>query len=138
LQSVTEAIQGFSDIATLNPAGLPFREGSGIRYDTSLSTALRDLYVTNDSTINFKLGLEFEPRYKRIVEQFPRFPFAYVALAESMRYRGDPQFPRFPFAYVALAESMRYRGDPLWREYAKKAVSILEKTTTIEGHDRTL
>jgi hypothetical protein len=114
LQSVTEAVRGFSDIATLNPAGLPFRERSGIRYDSPLSTALRDLYVTTDSTINFKLGLEFEPRYKRIVEQFPRFPFAYVALAESMRYRGDSS----------------------WREYAQKAVSILEKTTTIDGHDR--
>ena len=114
LQNVTETVRGFSDVATLNPAGLPFREGVGIKYDSPLSTALRDLYVITDSTINFKLGLQFEPQYKRIIEQFPRFPFAYLALAESMRSRGDSS----------------------WREYAQKGVSILEKTVTIEGHDR--
>jgi len=113
LQSTTEAVRGFSDVAKLNPAGLPFREGKGIRYDTPLSTALRDLYVTTDSTIAFKLGLQFEPQYKRIIEEFPRFPFAYLALVQSMRSRGDPS----------------------WREYAQKGVSILEKTVTIEGHD---
>jgi hypothetical protein len=114
LENVTEAVRGFSDVAVLNPAGLPFREGVGIKYDTPLSTALRGSYVTTETTYNFKLGREFEPQYERIIEQFPRFPFAYLALAESMRSRGEPS----------------------WREYAQKGVSILEKTVTIEGHDR--
>jgi hypothetical protein len=103
----------YFDVSRLNPAGLPFREGKGIRIDTPLATAMRDLYITTDSTIAFKLGQEFEPRYRAVINQFPRFPFG----------------------YFALAESMRHRGDPAWREFAQKAISILEKTTTIEGHD---
>jgi len=114
LQTVTDAVRGFSDVSQLNPAGLPFREGTGIRYDSPLSTALRDLYVVRDSIINFKLGEEFEPKYRAIIDQFPRFPFGYFALAESLRHRGDQS----------------------WRDYAHKAVAIFEKTTMIDGHDR--
>jgi hypothetical protein len=113
LQNVTEAVRGFSDMAQLDAAGLPFRESGSIRYDSPLSTALRDLYVSADSQMHFKLGQEFEPKYRAIINDFPRFPFAYFALAESLRLRGDPS----------------------WREYATKAMSILEKTTMIEGHN---
>jgi hypothetical protein len=45
LENVTEALRGFSDVAQLDAAGLPFREGGSIRYDSPLSTALRDLYI---------------------------------------------------------------------------------------------
>jgi hypothetical protein len=114
VEAATEAVRGFSDMATLLPTGLPFVEGQGIKYDTPLSTALRDLYVTTGSRISFKCGSQFEPQYKEIIEQFPRFPFT----------------------YLALAECMRTRGDPAWREYAQKGVSILEKTVTIEGHNQ--
>jgi hypothetical protein len=103
----------YFEVSRCNPAGLPFREGKGIRYDTPLATELRDCYVIPDSTINFKLGQQFESRYTTVISQFPRFPFG----------------------YFALAESMRQRGDPAWREFAQKAISILEKTTAIEGHD---
>jgi hypothetical protein len=113
LQDVTEAIRAFSDVAALNPTGLPVYEGAGIRYDTPLSTLLRDMYIVTDSKIHFKLGPQFEARYHAVISQNSRFPFG----------------------YFALAESMRNRGDPAWRQYAEKAVSILEKTTTIEGHD---
>ena len=114
LQNVTDALRGFSDVSQLNPAGLPFREGTGIRIDSPLSAALRDLYVVRDSIINFKLGEEFEPKYRAIIEQFPRFPFGYFALAESLRHRGEAN----------------------WRDYAQKAAVIFEKTTIIDGHDR--
>jgi hypothetical protein len=103
----------YFEVSRFNPAGLPFREGKGIRYDTPLSTAMRDLYVITDSKIGFKLGKQFEPRYRTVIKQFPQFPFG----------------------YFALAESMRQRGDPAWREFAQTAISILEKTTSIEGHD---
>jgi hypothetical protein len=112
LHTLTDKSNYF-EVSRLNPTGLPFREGKGIRYDTPLSTALRDLYVITDSTIAFKLGEQFEPRYRTVIKQFPRFPFA----------------------YVALAESLQHRGDPAWREFARKGISILEKTTAIEGHD---
>ena len=113
LEEVTETVRGYSDMAALNPAGLPFKEGKGIRFDSPLSNALRDLYIIQNSKLHFKLGEEFENKYREIIQQFPRFPFAYLALAESLRHRGNPN----------------------WRDYANKAVSILHKTTKIEGHD---
>jgi hypothetical protein len=114
LQDVTDAVRAFSDVSRLDPTGAPFR-GSGIQYNSALCTALRDLYIdTGNDPAHFKLGREFEPRYRAVIDQFPRFPFG----------------------YFALTESLRNRGDPTWREYAEKAVTILEKTTSIEGHEQ--
>ena len=113
LKSVADAVQTYSDIARLNPTGLPFREGSGIRFDSPLSSELRDLYVVTGSKIHFKLGEEFEPKYRAIVEQFPRFPFGHFALAQSLLHRGDPE----------------------WRKHAERAKATFEKSTMIAGHD---
>lgn len=114
LKQITEIIRTFSDVSVLNPAGMPFKEGKGIQYDSPLSTALRDLYIIKDTKIHFKLGEQYEAQYRRIMEQFPRFPFAYFALAQSLKRREDPN----------------------WRTYAEQAIAILEKTTMIEGHKR--
>ena len=114
LKQVTEAVRVFNDMSMLDPDGLPFKEGKGIQYDSPLSTALRDLYIIKDTKIHFKLGEQYEAQYRRIIEQFPRFPFAYFALAELLKRRGDPN----------------------WRRYAEQAIAILEKTTMIEGHKR--
>jgi hypothetical protein len=113
LKDVTQALRSFTDVAQLNPTGLPFIEGGSIRYDTPLSVAMRGLYIIGDGVINFKLGKEFEPRYRSIIEKHPRFPFGYFALTEFLRSRDDPD----------------------WINYAKQAVAIFEKTTMIEGHD---
>jgi hypothetical protein len=113
LREVTEVVREFSDIADLNPAGLPFREGKNIRYDAPLPNALRDLYVIHDDKLNYKLGEEYEERYRSIIAQFPRFPFGYVGLAESLKHRGNSH----------------------WRDYAERGVAILQKTTLIGGHD---
>lgn len=114
LRQMTEIVAGFSDMAGLNPAGLPFKEGKNIRYDGPLPNALRDLYVIEDNKIHFKLGREFENQYRRIIAEHPRFPFAYLGLVESLRHRGDPG----------------------WRAYAEQAIAILRKTTLIAGHDK--
>lgn len=114
LKQVAEAVRAFNDMSMLDPDGLPFKEGKGIRYDSPLSTALKDLYIIKDTKIHLKLGEQYETQYRRIIEQFPRFPFAYFGLVESLKRRGDPN----------------------WRTYAEQAIAILEKTTMIEGHKR--
>lgn len=114
LKQVVEAVRTFQDMSMLDPTGLPFNVGKGIQYDSPLSTALRDLYIIKGAEVHFKLGEQYEVQYRRIIEQFPRFPFAYFALAESLKRRGDPN----------------------WRTYAEQASGILEKTTMIEGHKR--
>jgi hypothetical protein len=113
LHSITEAVRAFSDVSRLDPTGVPFR-GAGMQYNSPLAAAFRDLYIGSGDTIHFKLGQDFEPKYRAIIDQFPRFPFGYFALAESLRSRGDPS----------------------WRQYAAKAIAILENTTLIEGHEQ--
>ncbi len=44
------------------------------------------------------------------------------------------RYPKFPFAYYALAFCLSQRGDSSWRGYAIKAAEILSKTTMIDGH----
>ena len=46
------------------------------------------------------------------------------------------RFPEFPFPYAALAICFKVRNNEEWKEYAKKAVAILEITTTINGHSK--
>jgi len=101
-------------MAQLNPAGLPFKEGSGIRFDSSLSTALRDCYVVRGETINFKIDADYESRYRQIIAEYPRFPFAYLALVETLRNESKPE----------------------WREVAQKGLDIFKRTTAIAGHNR--
>ena len=114
LQNTAETTRDYADMAQLNPAGLPFKEGTGIRFDSPLSTALRGCYVVRGEIINFKIDAEHEPRYRQIIADYPRFPFAYLALVETLRNEGKPE----------------------WREVAKKGVDILKQTTAIAGHDK--
>jgi hypothetical protein len=44
------------------------------------------------------------------------------------------RFPEFPFSYYALAYCFEKEGRLEWKEYAKQAVAIFEKTTAINGH----
>jgi hypothetical protein len=114
LENVAETARDYADMAQLNPAGLPFKEGSGIRFDSPLSTALRDCYVVRGEIINFKIDAEYEARYRQIIEEHPRFPFAYLALVETLRNEGKPE----------------------WREVAQKGIEIFKRTTAIAGHNR--
>jgi len=43
-------------------------------------------------------------------------------------------YPKYPFSYYCLAEAYRLRGDKQWKIYAKKAIKILEITTTLPNH----
>jgi hypothetical protein len=44
------------------------------------------------------------------------------------------QYPKYPFTYYALAKCLHAKGEPAWEEYAKKGVAILKKTTRLSGH----
>lgn len=43
-------------------------------------------------------------------------------------------FPEYPFPYYFLSLCLKEHGDKGWVEYAKKAHSILQKTTKYPGH----
>ncbi len=44
------------------------------------------------------------------------------------------KLPLYPFSYYFLAVCLKENGDQSWIEYAKKAKSILEKTTKLSSH----
>jgi hypothetical protein len=44
-------------------------------------------------------------------------------------------FPKFPFSFYALTDCLRQAGDDHWRSYARTAIGIFEKTTTVAGHN---
>ncbi len=114
LKYATEAVQTYSDVANLNPQGLPFGIGPGIHYNSPLSDALKNLYVVQGNSAQFLIDEALEPKFRAIVLQFPRFPFGHFALAECLRDRGDSE----------------------WLVHAERAREILEKTTIIAGHHK--
>lgn len=48
--------------------------------------------------------------------------------------RAIQKFPEFPFTYYALAYCLQKQGRREWREYADQAATILQRTTSISGH----
>lgn len=45
------------------------------------------------------------------------------------------QFPRFPFAYYGLGLGLKAKRDPEWRTQMLRAKEILQRTTSIIGHN---
>ena len=43
-------------------------------------------------------------------------------------------YPKYPFSYYCLAEAYRQRGNDIWRDYAHKAIEILNITTSLPNH----
>lgn len=44
------------------------------------------------------------------------------------------KMPKYPFSYYALALCKRESNDSTWKKDAQKALSILERTTTLKDH----
>ena len=45
------------------------------------------------------------------------------------------KYPKYPFPYYPLAVCLWSQGDETWEQYARKGISILERTTKIAGHN---
>jgi hypothetical protein len=108
---VIEAMRDYGEVATLNLIGKPYPDGDLV-YTTPISKALEGSYKMEGTKVEFCKDEASERIYRDVIAKFPRFPFAYHALAAAL------------FA----------KGDPSWRDYARQCVSILEKTTQVSGH----
>jgi hypothetical protein len=109
-----EGIRDYTDISKLDQSGKPFVVGGGIKYSTGISRIMEGTYKEHDGIVYFECDDESLKRYKRAIQEYPRFPFSYVAIAHCLMRDGDNN----------------------WREYASKAISIFEITTRIGGHDK--
>jgi hypothetical protein len=107
-----EGIRDYTDVSRLDQSGKPFVAGGGIMYSTGISRIMEGTYTEEDGMVNFKCDDESLKRYERAIQEYPRFPFSYLAMAHCLMRCGDNK----------------------WREYASKAVSIFEITTKIGGH----
>lgn len=100
-----------------NEAKLDFYGGERIyglgMYSTDiLYNSLLGTYTENGI---FNCGEEYEIKYKDTIKQFPKFPFAYYALALCKEKENDAS----------------------WKGYAESAVDIFKCTTQIGGHKPT-
>jgi len=115
LEKELHAVREFSNTARLTYIGVPVEySGDGpIVYTSELSTMMK-------------------PAWEKLSPTQMKFrcdPPAITALHQVTEH-----YPKFPFAYFALASCGLQTGDLEWRGNATKAAEILRETTTIEGH----
>jgi hypothetical protein len=112
VQSSVVAVVTIENSAMLDAAGKPYDPpvaGAGIRYHSTLYRALAHTYVEKGRKITFLTDAISEGKFRRVIQQFPHFPFG----------------------YYALALALRARQDPTWRDYAQQAVVLFGRTTAL-------
>jgi hypothetical protein len=100
--------------AMLDATGKPYDSpyaGDNVHYHSALYRLLAHTYVESGRKISFKTDAASEDKYRKAIQQYPRFPFGYYALALSLRARGDPS----------------------WRDLAQQGVVVFEQTTAKAG-----
>jgi len=107
-----EGIRDYAYVSSLDPSGKSLVAGFGLKYSTPISRIMEATFTEKDGEVYFKCDDESLKRYKRAIQEYPRFPFSYYSMADCLRARGDNR----------------------WKEYASKAISIFEITTKIGGH----
>jgi hypothetical protein len=104
-------IKDYSEVAKLNMYGLPF-DGVDVLFSSQLSRLMDNILQKSDNNIVVK-STDSSLYYSNIVIN---------------------NFPFFPFGYYSKATILRSRFDNNWIVFAKKAMEILEITTSIYGH----
>ena len=120
LEGELQGVKRYSNVAELNALGLSgkIRPGSGLRETSAISLVLEEAYV--------RMELEGEERL------LPRCDTIGVAAFKAAARLN----PDFPFAHWALAVCAEKDRNPSWRTYAERAVTILEHTTQMAGHNQ--
>ena len=110
----------FANISRLGYYGLEIDPGPGITTNHSLYNKMKDVSEKKDGKVYPKCGILPESIYSSLIKENPDFPFSYYAMSVCKKDRNDPD----------------------WIEYAEKALTILNITTSIgnhhEQHDITL
>jgi hypothetical protein len=106
-------IAEYSEVASYNCIGVTGKVGYGLIESSGISELLKGSYEKKDDKIFFKFDDLSILKYKRVISEYPKFPFSYYVTAMALKEKGDPK----------------------WKEYADKAVELLNKTTQIVGHN---
>jgi len=111
-QKQLEIIRDYTEVAKLNFAGTSGTAVLPLAEQTPISRMLDGALTITDGRSQYKCDPASIQQYETVSTQSPRFPFAYYALA------------------FCLSQS----GDATWKQYAVRAIEILNRTTTIDGH----
>jgi len=106
-------MKDYSHIATLNLFGLDKMYGSMF---TGWKTELYNLM----SSV--------------VLRKADHFEFKYDDSSINVLDTVIKKYPKFPFGYYGMCEALLKRNDPNWKEFARKSLSILKITTSIDGH----
>ena len=112
LRQQVESVRDYSDVARLTFNGSEY-VGGDITFSSPLTKIMEGTFT------------EVSPgRYRRVCTD--------AAVAKYKK--AIQEFPRFPFSYFWLALCLRDRGESPWQPHARSAYSIFEPTTQIAGH----
>jgi hypothetical protein len=102
----------YAEVATWNLLGGKMA-GFGVEVNSPVSGWTKGYTRGEGRELEWKCDSSAIVHYKRIIEKQPLYPFTYYVLAICLKRLGDDS----------------------WKKYAKDGIQILEKTTTIPGHD---
>jgi len=115
LESKINIFNEYSEVAKLNCIGLPpIRAVEPIKISSAISTILEGTFKYENDVYTFFCDLDNEAKYRKVINEHPKFPFSYCYLANCLRNKNDES----------------------WKDYARKGLGILKKTTIIEGHHK--
>jgi hypothetical protein len=113
LQRDMVALRDYGEVATWTFLGE--KSLYGMTTSSPVSGWRKDYVVEGkDGELNMKCDSEAINYYKQMIAKHPLYPF-----------------PLYP-----LVLCLKRQGDDSWRQYAREAVRILEKTTLVPSHDR--
>lgn len=106
------AIQRYTQVSKLNFIGTTGTVAPPLKEETRISRMLEGTFSIDNDRAHYSCDPATLGKFHEVIGKFPDFPFTYHALAFCLGQRGDNS----------------------WKDYAMKAVEILENTTTIDGH----
>jgi hypothetical protein len=105
-------IQRYTQISKLNVIGTTGTVAPPLKEETGVSRMLEGTFTVVNDRASYSCDSNAIAKFQEVIAKVPDFPFSYYAMAFCLRQRGDTS----------------------WKDYAMKAVDILENTTTMDGH----
>jgi len=114
IESDLSALKDYGEVATLGFLGYKSLGGIAIGRQGPMAGWANGYLTKNiDGTYDIKCEPEALNHYRQMIIKYPYYPF-----------------PLYP-----LAICLKLQGDDAWRDYAKEAVRILEKTTLVPSRN---
>lgn len=112
LQTQLDTIRNYTEVSKLNFVGKTGTVTPPLLEETGVSRMLAGTYTITENHSRYICDQTAIEKFHEVISRYPSFPFSYYALAFCLTRREDSS----------------------WRGFAIKAVEILQRTITIDGH----